>query len=69
MVKHTQTIRRQQPMYCLSMFEHFVGLELKGLKLLSDFIKILNLWCSSSHLCSQDSNSDGGGSDTEIQIS
>ena len=33
MVKHTQTIRRQQPTNCLSVFEHFVGLELKGLKL------------------------------------
>ena len=32
MVKHTQTIRRQQPMNCLSVFEHFVGLALKGLR-------------------------------------
>ena len=26
MVKHTQTIRQQQPTNCLSMFDHFVGL-------------------------------------------
>ena len=31
MVKHTQTIRRQQLMYCLSVFGHFVKLALKGL--------------------------------------
>ena len=32
MVKHTQTIRRQQPTNCLSVFDHFVRLALKGLK-------------------------------------
>ena len=31
MVKHTQTICRQQPPNCLSVFDHFVGLALKGL--------------------------------------
>ena len=31
MVKHNQTIRRQKPMNCLSVFDHFVGLPLKGL--------------------------------------
>ena len=31
MVKHTQTIRRQLPTNCLSVFDHFAGLELKGL--------------------------------------
>ena len=31
MVKHTQTICRQQPTNCLSVFDHFVGLPLKGL--------------------------------------
>ena len=31
MVKHTQTIRRQQPTNCLSAFDHFWGLVLKGL--------------------------------------
>ena len=33
MVKHTQTIRRLLPMNCLSVFDHFVGLVLKGLML------------------------------------
>ena len=32
MVKHTQTICRQQPTNCLSVFDHFVNLALKGLK-------------------------------------
>ena len=31
MVKHTQTIRRQTPTNCLSVFDHFVGLVLKEL--------------------------------------
>ena len=31
MVKHTQTIRRQQPTTCLSVLDHFVELMLKGL--------------------------------------
>ena len=34
MVKHTQTIRRQQSANCLSMFDYFVKLALKGLRLL-----------------------------------
>ena len=37
MVKHTQTIRRQQPPNCLSVFDHFVGLALKGLNYLLVF--------------------------------
>ena len=32
MVKHTQTIRRQEPTNCLSVFDQFMGLALKGLK-------------------------------------
>ena len=32
MVKHTQTIRRQKRKNCLSMFDHFVGFALKGLR-------------------------------------
>ena len=32
MLKHTQTIRRQKPTNCLSVFEHFLGLVLKGLR-------------------------------------
>ena len=31
MVKHTRTIRLQQPTICYSMFDHFVGLVLKWL--------------------------------------
>ena len=31
MIKHTQTILQQQPMNRLSVFDHFVGLTLKGL--------------------------------------
>ena len=34
MVKHTQTIRQQQPTNCLSVLDHFVGLALKGLNFL-----------------------------------
>ena len=33
MVKHTQTIRRKIPTNCLSVFNHFVGLALKGVEL------------------------------------
>ena len=33
MVRPTQTIRRLLPMNCLSVFDHFVGLVLKGLRL------------------------------------
>ena len=32
MVNHTQAIRRQQPKNRFSVFDHFVGLALKGLK-------------------------------------
>ena len=32
MVKHTQTIRRHKPTNYFSVFDHFVGLALKGLK-------------------------------------
>ena len=39
MVKHTQIIRRQEPTNCLSVFDHFVGFVLKGLRhLLSDVL-------------------------------
>ena len=31
MIKYTQTIRLQQPTNCLSVFDHFVKLVLKGL--------------------------------------
>ena len=39
-VKHNQTIRRQQLTNCLSVFDHFVGLVLKGLR--SDLIRYSN---------------------------
>ena len=32
MFKHTPTVRRQQPTNCLIVFDHFVGLALKGLE-------------------------------------
>ena len=42
MVKHTQTIRRQQPTNCLSVFDHFVNLALKGLKKNENNMKLLD---------------------------
>ena len=33
MVKHTQTIRRPQPANCLTLFDHFVGLTPRELRL------------------------------------
>ena len=30
MVKHTQTVRRQKQTNCLSVFDHFVELAIKG---------------------------------------
>ena len=36
MVKHTQTIRPQQPTNSLSVSDHFVGLALEGLILFRD---------------------------------
>ena len=40
MVKHTQVICRLMPTNCLSVFDHFVGLALKGLKTRSVLVKI-----------------------------
>ena len=40
MVKHTQTIHRQEPTNCMSVFDNFVGLSLKGLNPLP-----FNTWC------------------------
>ena len=34
MVKHTETIHRLLPTNCFSVFDHFVGLALRGLKIL-----------------------------------
>ena len=40
MVKHTQIIRRQQATNCLSVFDHFVGLALKGLTGFSRYLSV-----------------------------
>ena len=41
MAKHAQTIRRQKPAICLSVFDHhFVKLALKRLRKLKDFLLI-----------------------------
>ena len=45
MVKHTQTICRQQPTNCLSVFDHFVNLTLKGLK--DNYVQITERLCIS----------------------
>ena len=64
MVKHTQTIRRLLPTNCLSMFDYFVGLALKGLYLMSchkeekyhwskqlmHFSTVMHLMIETSHL-------------------
>ena len=41
MVKQTQTVCWQQPTICLSGFDHFVGLALKGLKWFSKFNSVV----------------------------
>ena len=42
MVEHTQTIRRLLQTNCLSVFDHFVGLALKGLiKIFLNFYMII----------------------------
>ena len=43
MVKHTQTIRRQKPTNCLSVFDHFVGLALKVLIQLCHFPSLITI--------------------------
>ena len=43
MVKHTQTIRRQQLTNCLSVFDHFMRLALTGLNISSVGIDFLSL--------------------------
>ena len=44
MVKHTQTICRLLPMNCLSVFDHFVGLALKGLNNISPIFHFYIPW-------------------------
>ena len=52
MVKHTQTICRQKPANCLSVFDQFVGLLLKGLSKLFHLTQKIHLipprWCPCS---------------------
>ena len=50
MVKDTQTIRRQKPMTCLSVFDHFVGLLRKGLSTPRVIAVILGLFKISSNI-------------------
>ena len=42
MVEHTQTIYRQKSKNCLSVFDRFVGLVVKGLKYVWQFFNILH---------------------------
>ena len=44
MVKQTQTIRRLLPTNCLSVFNHFVGLSLKGFKYASDTAQLASIY-------------------------
>ena len=43
MVKHTQTIRRHLPMNCLIVFDHFIGLAFKGIRVNCGIISYLEL--------------------------
>ena len=43
MVKHTQAIRRQQATDCLSVFDHFLELALKGLTHFTLLFSLYNL--------------------------
>ena len=49
-VKYAQTICRMLPTNCLSVFDHFMGLALKGFKLFPLSIKHMSFICSSSIL-------------------
>ena len=46
MVKHTQTIRRQETTNYLSVFDHFMGLAIKGLTSSSPSYTVFltNIW-------------------------
>ena len=48
MVKHTQTIHRQKPTNCLSIFDNFVGLPFKGLNWYKTLMK--SVFLSSNYL-------------------
>ena len=43
-VKHTQTTRRQKPTTCLSVFDHFLGLMLTGLRAMQIWLLFLMAW-------------------------
>ena len=43
MAKHTQAIRRQQQTSCLSVFDHFVRLALKGLSSITTLRVFVNI--------------------------
>ena len=48
MVKHTQTIRRQEPTNCLSVFDFFVGLALKGFNNFKESLRFLKAFADLS---------------------
>ena len=52
MAKHTQAICRQQPKNCLSVFDHFVNLALKGLRVIN--FELTSKIRSSAFLTSKD---------------
>ena len=74
MVKHTQAIRRQFPKIFLSVFDHFVGLALKGLKNVRKFGRnhsFIDTFESPglSHATLQKTNSKGNVFQRKFQIS
>ena len=50
MIKHTQTIRRLLPTNGLSVFDHFVGMALKGLKIQDRCLLLMKLLSKSLQL-------------------
>ena len=50
MVKHTQTIRWQQPTNCLSIFDHFVALSPEGLILSTGTLNYFLVMLLNSHI-------------------
>ena len=53
MAKHAQTIRRQQSTNFLSVFDHFVGLALKGLR---KAFRLLSVMAETNQLTSTPTN-------------
>ena len=45
MAKHTQTIRRLLLTNCLRVFDHFVGLALKGFNIFASSARLFNVCC------------------------